>query len=85
MLEAPRRGCGAGLVAPKFILPGLVPGILFRRPKKDRRDKPGDGVETVDGGGRPYATPLSAMSCFSSPDWNISIMMSDPPTNSPLT
>ena len=30
-------------------------------------------------------TPLSASSCFSSPDWNISIRMSEPPTNSPFT
>jgi hypothetical protein len=31
------------------------------------------------------ATPLSAKSCCSSPAWNISRMMSQPPTNSPLT
>ena len=31
------------------------------------------------------ATPLSASSCCSSPAWNISRMMSQPPTNSPLT
>ena len=31
------------------------------------------------------ATPLSARSCCSSPAWNISRMMSQPPTNSPLT
>ena len=31
------------------------------------------------------ATPLSANSCCSSPAWNISRMMSQPPTNSPLT
>jgi hypothetical protein len=30
-------------------------------------------------------TPLSASSCCSSPVWNISRMMSQPPTNSPLT
>jgi len=30
-------------------------------------------------------TPLSANSCCSSPAWNISRMMSHPPTNSPLT
>ena len=30
-------------------------------------------------------TPLSANSCCSSPAWNISRMMSQPPTNSPLT
>src|SRR5260370_1233992 len=30
-------------------------------------------------------TPLSAKSCWSSPAWNISRMMSQPPTNSPLT
>jgi hypothetical protein len=30
-------------------------------------------------------TPLSARSCCSSPAWNISRMMSQPPTNSPLT
>ena len=30
-------------------------------------------------------TPLSAMSCCNSPAWNISRMMSQPPTNSPLT
>ena len=30
-------------------------------------------------------TPLSASSCCSSPAWNISRMMSQPPTNSPLT
>ena len=29
--------------------------------------------------------PLSANSCCSSPAWNISRMMSQPPTNSPLT
>ncbi len=29
--------------------------------------------------------PLSASSCCSSPAWNISRMMSQPPTNSPLT
>jgi hypothetical protein len=31
------------------------------------------------------ATPLSANSCCSSPAWNISRMISQPPTNSPLT
>ena len=31
------------------------------------------------------ATPLSASNCCSSPAWNISRMMSQPPTNSPLT
>ena len=30
-------------------------------------------------------TPLSANSCCNSPAWNISRMMSQPPTNSPLT
>ena len=30
-------------------------------------------------------TPLSASSCCSSPAWNISRTMSQPPTNSPLT
>ena len=30
-------------------------------------------------------TPLSASSCCNSPAWNISRMMSQPPTNSPLT
>jgi hypothetical protein len=30
-------------------------------------------------------TPLSARSCCNSPAWNISRMMSQPPTNSPLT
>ena len=30
-------------------------------------------------------TPLSAKSCCNSPAWNISRMMSQPPTNSPLT
>jgi hypothetical protein len=31
------------------------------------------------------ATPLSASSCCNSPAWNISRMISQPPTNSPLT
>jgi hypothetical protein len=31
------------------------------------------------------AMPLSANSCCNSPAWNISRMMSQPPTNSPLT
>ena len=31
------------------------------------------------------ATPLSASNCCNSPAWNISRMMSQPPTNSPLT
>jgi hypothetical protein len=31
------------------------------------------------------ATPLSARSCCNSPAWNISRMMSQPPTNSPFT
>jgi hypothetical protein len=31
------------------------------------------------------STPLSANSCCNSPAWNISRMMSQPPTNSPLT
>ena len=31
------------------------------------------------------ATPLSASIVSSSPDWNISVTMSQPPTNSPLT
>jgi hypothetical protein len=30
-------------------------------------------------------TPLSANSCCNSPAWNISRIMSQPPTNSPLT
>ncbi len=29
--------------------------------------------------------PFSAITVDSSPDWNISVMMSQPPTNSPLT
>jgi len=29
--------------------------------------------------------PFSAISVSSSPDWNISVMMSQPPTNSPFT
>jgi len=33
----------------------------------------------------PTGTPLSANSCCSSPLWNISRMMSQPPTNSPFT
>jgi len=33
----------------------------------------------------PTAMPLSAKSCCSSPAWNISRTMSQPPTNSPLT
>jgi hypothetical protein len=33
----------------------------------------------------PTVTPLSAKSCCSSPAWNISRMMSQPPTNSPFT
>ncbi len=33
----------------------------------------------------PTVTPLSASSCCSSPAWNISRIMSQPPTNSPLT
>jgi len=33
----------------------------------------------------PTATPLSAKSCCNSPAWNISRMISQPPTNSPLT
>ena len=33
----------------------------------------------------PTATPLSARSLCNSPAWNISRMMSQPPTNSPLT
>ena len=32
-----------------------------------------------------YAMPLSASISLSSPDWNISVMMSQPPTNSPFT
>jgi len=31
------------------------------------------------------STPLSANSCCNSPAWNISRMISQPPTNSPLT
>ena len=31
------------------------------------------------------STPLSSSSCFSSPDWNISLVMSQPPRNSPFT
>ena len=31
------------------------------------------------------STPFSASSVSSSPDWNISVTMSQPPTNSPLT
>src|SRR5271166_5569411 len=31
------------------------------------------------------AMPFSASSVSSSPDWNISVMMSQPPTNSPFT
>ena len=31
------------------------------------------------------ATPLAAKSCCNSPAWNISRMMSQPPTNSPFT
>ncbi len=33
----------------------------------------------------PAATPFSAKSCCSSPAWNISRTMSQPPTNSPFT
>ena len=35
--------------------------------------------------GATVVTPLSANSCCNSPAWNISRMMSQPPTNSPLT
>src|SRR4051794_26418592 len=35
--------------------------------------------------GAAVATPFSASSCCNSPAWNISRMMSQPPTNSPLT
>jgi hypothetical protein len=35
--------------------------------------------------GAALVTPFSANSCCSSPAWNISRMMSQPPTNSPLT
>jgi hypothetical protein len=35
--------------------------------------------------GAAVVTPLSANNCCSSPAWNISRMMSQPPTNSPLT
>jgi hypothetical protein len=35
--------------------------------------------------GAARVTPLSANSCCSSPAWNISRIMSQPPTNSPLT
>ena len=41
MGASPAGPRGAAAV-PTFIMPGLVPRILFRCPKKDRRDKPGD-------------------------------------------
>ena len=48
-----------------------------RRPELARRIAQAEAVASV--------TPLSAKSCCNSPAWNISRMMSQPPTNSPLT
>jgi hypothetical protein len=48
-----------------------------RRADLARRQAQAAGAESV--------TPLSANSCCSSPAWNISRMISQPPTNSPLT
>ena len=48
-----------------------------RRADLARRQVQATGALTV--------TPLSANSCCNSPAWNISRMMSQPPTNSPLT
>jgi hypothetical protein len=45
--------------------------------------KGGRGVQAVAGAF--VATPLSLSRDCSSPDWNISRIMSQPPTNSPLT
>ncbi len=55
---------------------------------------PGPGASGADGAatgqaGQPMArsrmaTPFSSRSGISSPDWNISRTMSQPPTNSPL-
>jgi len=39
----------------------------------------------IQAAGALTVTPLSANSCCNSPAWNISRMMSQPPTNSPLT
>ncbi len=41
--------------------------------------------QTQAGAAALTVTPLSARSCCNSPAWNISRMMSQPPTNSPLT
>jgi len=48
-----------------------------------RTDLARDQAQAVAGALR--VTPLSAKSCCSSPAWNISRMMSQPPTNSPFT
>ena len=48
-----------------------------RRPELARRKAQAEAAASV--------TPLSANSCCNSPAWNISRMMSQPPTNSPLT
>jgi hypothetical protein len=49
-----------------------------RRPELARGEAQADAAALT-------VTPLSASNCCSSPAWNISRMMSQPPTNSPLT
>ena len=49
-----------------------------------RRADPARGPAQADAAAL-TVTPLSANSCCNSPAWNISRMISQPPTNSPLT
>jgi hypothetical protein len=53
------------------------PANLTRRETQARKTQAEAAALTI--------TPLSARSCCNSPAWNISRMMSQPPTNSPLT
>jgi hypothetical protein len=52
--------------------------------KPRRTDDNAFGCGQADAGA-PVVTPFSVNICCSSPAWNISRMMSQPPTNSPLT
>lgn len=62
----------------------LARGIRMRNRDKIRENH-GKMPASPQRAGSRTAMPLSFMSWTSSPDWNISRVMSQPPTNSPFT
>ena len=76
--------------AEQGIIGGVDDGVNAKRGDVGNDDFEPRRTDLARGRGQAEAaalvmTPLSASSCCSSPAWNISRIMSQPPTNSPLT